>query len=568
MREGPGIGLKSRMHSTLQRIQEQTARIAVRWGPWLAVLLVLDLELRYFLVSIRNPVFYRDEAESVAVARLARCEFWDYLKSAWASAHFILLRWWPQVPGQEEVSARSLSLVAVLLATWLLYRGGRLWFGRPLPAVVTVTLVMCSPVLLERTVAVVKPYGLALLAAVWVWERMEVLSLHPDRKGAWVWFGCAAVLAGNTQPVLFAWLAALAAVWMRRCTLRRGWRWWERVWRAVLVPVVMLIAAAPSLVAAAAYAGAETGCGRVGWSDWGASLVVKFWLRVVAELTPIIYYSLYHALDDYISAGVKNLLHLPPETYVLLGVLVVSGAMLMARAVGGKIRAYAADTVILAVAPVLLLAVGALVNARLIWVWKCFSAVSVGTALLIASLVSGSRGLAGLLVAATLLRTTVHYPYYAASASGKASDAKEAAQFIACRARPDDLIVLANTALSPAFSFYYKGPGQQVHHPYDRAIRFYRMAEMYQMQTNRECALRTVQRIREAARAGRRVWFLEGGTPEPLPDHPWYSTRELPLFRAGLQERFTMVTNQEFATTCEPFAVSLWEPRGGSKDGG
>ena len=520
--------------------------------------LVLDMQVRYSLVAMRNAVFWRDEAQHLQLARehlfvQAR----HFLQELEPYSYILTLRIWTDLFGAHEAGARSLSAFCVMLATLLLYRLGRRWFRERTAALALATLVGCSPMVLERIATVTKPYAFSLLACVLLLERVISLETSRQRIRSWLGVFFAAVLAGNAQPVGFAWMTALGVLWMRR-RLGESAGFHRKAIAALTVPTLMMIAASPSLVQAVRFAAEETGCARIAAGTLGVPYFAQFGLRVLGALNPLMYYGVYHALDDYPRAGIPSLVRLPPETGALVALLAVPAVGLVLIAVWKSSRWSAVDALILGTMPIVLLGLGGLVNARMVWVWKSFSAVAAGTAMMVVVLLRPARRLLAVLVAVTLLRTAVHLPSYAATHDGKSSDARDAARFVSRLAHSNDVIVLANTALSPAFSYYYGGPGRQVHHPYDHAIRYYRMMEMYRFQGEKWRAERTAEIMRRAGREGRRVWFLEGGTPEPLPAHRWYSPQDLPLFRDTLRSCFNLVTNREFNTTLEPFRVSLW----------
>jgi len=532
----------------------------------LVLLLVLDLQTHYYLVCTRDAVFWRDEAQHLQLALERPSKLLSHLMSEWEPyAYIVALRWWCNLFGVSEASARSLSWVSVMAATVLMYRGARRWFGRRETALAAAVVLGSSPMVLERILNVVKPYGFALFASALAFERLTCLESRRT-WGVWLGFAGASFLMLNTQPVNFAWAAALGTIWfIRRSSVRGGLR---GLVRAAQVPVVFAACAIPTLVQGLRFAGAETGCSRLSPADLTMGFMAKFGLKIFAALSPIGYYGLYHSLDDYIGESFGALLSLPPELLVIL-LLVMAGLVAAAlRLAWRRCGRAVADTLLLVVITTGLLALAGLVNARMVWVWKCFSAAGIAFSLALAMLPAGSRGLTWALIGMTLLRAAIGLPAYGAVHSGKSSDARDAAVFIASRARPSDLIVLANTALSPAFSYYYHGPGRQIHHPYDHAIKYYDMMSMYTYQGEEWRAQRTAAIMRRAAREGRRVWFVEGGTPPPLPKHRWYSTADLPLFEKTLAEYFIPGAERDFAATEEPFHVFLYIPAGGDQGEG
>ena len=70
----------------------------------------------------------------------------------------------------------------------------------------------------------------------------------------------------------------------------------------------------------------------------------------------------------------------------------------------------------------------------------------------------------------------------------------------------------------------------------------------------------TVNAMNRAGGEGRRIWFLSGGTPPPLPPHPWYSPDDLPILEAALAELGECVETNAFDETLEPFDVRLYVP--------
>lgn len=545
-------------------VDQVSPRPSPRWVIVCGLVAVLAIQVGYFAGFARDPVFWRDEAATVQLAAEAWGPMWSTFVDDWKTySHSLALTLWVALFGIGETAARAFSLASCMLATWLLYRGLARDMEDRLLALLGASLFGLSPLLLTFLLGNAAAYAFAMLTCVWAWERM--LALRPEAKpSAWLWFGLAALLMLNAQPVNFAFAAALVLVWARRqapACMAGGFAWW----RLALLPGVLAVAALPTLIQAVRFAGAETGCGRIPLSDLSFGYFARIGWAAINNFSHLPAHLLNFVTDDnagrFLREGLRALPAWIYPVVLALSVVVLWG---VGRSAGRGSRWI--DAVTLLVVPICVLGIGGLGNDRLVVPFKNYSAFPVGCAALAVMLFARARPALACLVVLVAWRSISALPWFMESGPGRAGDGRDAAAYVASRERPGDVVVLANTALSPAFSYYYHGGARQVHHPYDHAIKYYNIVRMYADQGDAALRGRTISIVEGAARAGQRIWFITGGTPEPLPPHRWYSPDDLPLIRAALARHFEPAGRQTFATTWEPFDVSLWEPRPSATD--
>lgn len=538
-----------------------------QWAPLLTVVLTLFLlllvQFYYFIAATDDPVFWRDEAAIVSISTDTWSSMLRLFADEWKCyAHQIVLRGWLDVFGVSEVSARALSAVAAAGAMILMFLGSKRWLGHRDGALLSATLLATGPLFLRQIQGSVQPYAFALLTAVWAFERFTRL-VERRRRGNWIWMGVALFLQMNTQPVNYAAALALALVWMRIEICKSGSRP-QRCKNALKLPMLALIASIPTTLQTIRFLGVETGMGRVHAGVIGPAYLLKQVMVFFESVCPFLYSVSYFALDDYVSGGIRALLFQVP--WVLRLVIVGAGAVLLfvtVRKAKLPAKGRALDTAMLGFVPLFFLGLAGLASDRMVIPAKSFSAYAPGICLVVGYLLMSYRPLVWTVAGIVFLRAAVGIPAYTHSATGKFSNGKEAAQHILSEQMDDDLIVLANTTLSPTFSYYYQGHLQQIHHPYDHPIRYYHMARMYTHQGEKWRLDENLETIEEAAKARRRVWFIEGGTPPPLPQHRWFSGEDLPAFRKVLGKYFVQEGAWSFADTSEPYEVTLHVPKTG-----
>jgi hypothetical protein len=528
--------------------------------------LLLVLQFRYYTLSLVDPVLARDEANDVLTVRQSWSGLWNHFVTDWVPFVYLLaLRGWTALAGDGERAIRLLSFLCVLAADLLLLRGFARWFKDPWAALCATMLVGLSPVVLRYPVIdFARPYAMALFTAAFAFERFVALVEAPSRR-RWFGFGVAALLMCNIQPVNLGFGAALALAWVILRVNRDSFRARPGWLDLLSAPLVLLASALPTVIQALRFREGQ-GDDRVAEALWGPVHYVRFALRSLAEVFPFTPAVVGYAFDDNLPGGLRDLLLGTPWEMRLL-ILVVLAAALWAwsrRAVAGDGRRTLGALALFGV-PVLFLATAGFFNARMVVPWKSFSGVSLGAALLLVTLLFRWRVLVIALALLTVLRVASGYPEFAAGKNGKRSDARETVAFITEREQPDDLVVLSNLAMSPLFSYYYKGACRQVHHPYDGPLAFWHATRLWKDLAEPWRVERTVGIIREAGSAGRRVWFVAGAIPiDYLPPEEWgrwYSPDAFVACREALEQDFELVESQAFTTTLEPFYVFLYQPR-------
>lgn len=541
--------------------QKLLMRLRARTVTYAALAAVLVLQLFYFLAANENPVFWRDEAATVMLAKEHWVPMLYVFTHDWKTyTHSLALTLWLNLVGTSELSARFFSLFACMGAVLFFFRGGQRFWGNSAAGLAMAALVGTSPLVLRYLGNDAAAYGFALFTSAWTFERYTALE---DRRTRWRWmsFLAASFFMCNTQPVNFAVALALGLVWMRRRFAEREAGWWTRVQRAIVLPAAMVATAGPTLVQAVMYAGAEVGTGRVEASSFSAAYVARHCVAMLNSVAPMYAYVANFATDDDPAGNLSRLASQKVPAAIFVSCLLIAALAAAARRLWRSHRLRIVDVLIAFAATALFFTAGSLAMDRLAILFKSYSGFSPATALLAVLPLAHRRSLCALLVMGVLLRAALGLAYYDATTDGARSNVRDAARWIMEQEQAGDLIVLANTALAPTFSYYYtSGLNEQVHHPYNHPIKYYSMIEMYAMQTDPAYRDQTLLRLRNAAKAGRRVWFVFGGTPRPFPPSPWYSTADLPFFEEALRVEFREIIHRDFEGTAEPAFVRLYAP--------
>lgn len=522
---------------------------------------VLWLQWRYFALSLRNPVLHRDEANDIFTALQSWPDLLRHFATDWVPFVYLLaLKIWMGLLGSGEIAVRSLSLISTWGACLVLYRALRNWWGH-LAAAAGVTMLGLSAVVLQYPVVdFARPYAMALLCSCWTFERFVALTRAPVLRN-WIWFGLAAALAANIQPVNLGFLATLpVGAWVLE--LRRNGRVAGTWSRPLRIAALLLLVSLPTVVQAVRF--------REGQGDERADLsggVARYYaghaMRMAGWVAPWIQGAANYAADDDLAGLPRNLAHqTPPDVLLLSLAVVVAAAWLVAT----RRRWTGEDLVALCMAAgcVLYLLTAGIGNARMMVSWKCYSGLAVGVATATAAVIRPSRALLAILALATIMRAGAAYGSVARSKTGQLSDAKDAAAYIAAGEQEGDLVVLANLVLSPTFSYYYQGHSRQWHHPYDGPLKVWHATRLWRHVGEPWRVTRTVDAVREAAARGQRIWLVTGDVDEarhpPERWHRWYSPDAHMALMDVLGATCRLSESRSFHATAESYRVTLYLP--------
>jgi len=537
---------------------------AARVWMWLVWISVFTIQVRFFLLSTVEPVFHRDEANDVFTATQPFGRLLHHFFTDWVPYTYLLvLRVWISAWGRGETDVRALSLLCVAGATWLVYRGFTRWLGKPLPALLGAVLVGLSPVVLFYPVIDFgRPYALSLLLAAWTFERWVVLLESPSPAG-WLLFGLACAGLVNIQPVNLGFAATLALLGFLARFRPREWRVLSNWKHAMVMPVLVGVCALPTVIQVLRFG---SGQGDETAGGGGAAYFARMCIHHLAFVWPGAPGLLGYALDDDAQGGVRRLaLELPVELQILILLTLGLAAIRALRLEEGRDLRRLAATALLFALPSFYLAAAGIMNARMLVSWKCYSGVALGAALLLAWVLRRSRTLTVALICIALLRTATAYPVFAATKNGKRSDAKAAAAYLETHAGTNDLIVLANIALSSPFACYFHGQVEQLHHPYDRPAPVWHASDIWRALDEPGRTETIASSIESAGRQGRSVWLVSGVVrvgEQPLDTwHKWYSPEAFQVYTGVLERAFLRAGEASFTETPEPYYVWQYTPR-------
>jgi mannosyltransferase len=304
--------------------RRQDLLAARRWPALFPV--GLSAGLGFLLLGSRS--LWLDEAVSVSLARLGWGDFAATVagREANMSLYSLLLKLWVGVFGSSEVAARSLSVVCVAAATYMVFLLGARLFGA-WPALAGATLFAANPMVL--TVAqTARGYALNLLLAA---AGMLLVADAVRRRSAWAAAAASVTLAAGVYVNFLSVLLGLAvALWLAGLpgTLvpRKALLLWGGLFALLVAPLAVRIQTA-------------NGAG-VGWITQGgaARLVARFNGVVppavsltLAGLAVLLGFGLLvrrHAAEQHWSDGIG--------VSLVLAWLLVPPLMLAALAVAGK----------------------------------------------------------------------------------------------------------------------------------------------------------------------------------------------------------------------------------------
>lgn len=537
------------------------------WRSRLLLLAVLVLQSLYFLSHARDASLHRDEASDYFIAISSWPELVHQFATDWDPYVFLLAqRFWLALVGHSPQHVRSLSWLSLMLATVVMFRVARRWFGNERDAGAAAVFFGCAHPMLTVAVGYARPYTMALLTGLWCFDRLQLYLDRPDRRRA-AWLFVAALCFGNIQPVNYA-LAAAISLWLGWRIVRRSIADWRALWwREGLLPVLVLaVAAAPSLVQALRFAASETGMAAVPAEALSISYLSRVMYGGLLTIFSLLPQVLQYAADDNISGWLRAL---PAGRgwWCLVVVLPVLAWACAAwwRALGAlRARSQLLECLILSAVPLLLLGLGSFVIDRLAIPFRSYSATALGLCLLLTGLLRAFPAVLSLAVVLVLLRAAAVWTFFNLGSPGRWSDARDAAAFMTGQEQPTDLVVLANPALGPSFHYAHGGTPAEVALPYEHPVRYWNDIQLWRDLTTPGFEKPALQRVADALAAGRRVWFVWGGGSLDAPPeawHPYFAPAAYRAARTLLDERARMVTNAWFERTGDPYRVELHEPR-------
>jgi len=457
------------------------------------------------------------------------------------------------------VAAKSLSCLCALLAALFVFLACRKWLGDRILAAAAAAVLMLAPELLGKWSAMVRPYAFALMTSAIAFHAFAKIQ-ERFTPGRMVYFALSAFAMCNSQTLNLALAAALVLIWWRGL-LGGPERPRRTAWAFLSVPVIVAVSTVPMLIQSFRFAAGDTGSGRMALTALTPAFFGKIALSGLDTVSGFVSALAYYAFNDYVGRGARLFFTaVPPYLAVaLVAVVVPLGWAAGARAYR-KLGPRVFDVVILFVVPVLLLGFGSLFNERMANASRAFIATAIGASILLVVILQSSRALLACFLVLSFWRAVIALPTMQERGGGVLSDAKSAADFIRVREQTNDLVVLANGQLAPAFSYYYHGGARQIHHPYSRPIRYWEILELAALSESDAATSNTVAVIREAAGRGERVWLVTSGSPPPEPQKWWYCPQALPKLQDALDAEFVAVTNMNSRVALEPFHVTLYEP--------
>lgn len=162
------------MDTTLAKPKSTRGRLSRIPSPVLYAIyaLALAVSISIWFIAIRAPL-WTDETGSYWVIKDGISQIWSHTGMCFPS-YFYILWLWAKVVGTSEVALRSLSILAMLGAVWLLYLVARELFSREIAFLATIIFCL-HPILIFESVDV-RPYAFAMLvtnAAILVLLRMR-----------------------------------------------------------------------------------------------------------------------------------------------------------------------------------------------------------------------------------------------------------------------------------------------------------------------------------------------------------------------------------------------------------
>ncbi|AGY58630.1 glycosyltransferase family 39 protein [Gloeobacter kilaueensis] len=236
--------------------------------PYLLVAILIGAASRFLGLDLQS--LWLDELYSVVASSSASLgevfERWLF-PDTHPPGYQVLLYFWFKLFGDSEVSARSLSAIAGVLAIFAIYRFARPLFG-PFVATSAAILTACAyPTLFYAQEA--RSYSLLFLGATLAtlaW--LGLICGDGKRNGAYVLYTLCAIFTAYLHYfgfilVLFQILYLFWLVWYRA---RRGENWGSW-WKLGAISLAFAVAYAPWIVAVWLHGGtrAASGLGRIQW---------------------------------------------------------------------------------------------------------------------------------------------------------------------------------------------------------------------------------------------------------------------------------------------------------------
>ena len=522
---------------------------------------VIALQLYYFFEHIEQPALWRDEANSLAIISLPlRVFFGAAVQDVTGFSYLIPARMWCFFFGATDVSIRTFSLALVLLANLCILYSAKRWFTDLVSTCCTVFLAGLIPLILELYIGHGRPYACTFFYVAIGLERYTALQARYTTFRLWT-FGLSLLLLCNALPSALPVAGVLCLLWFRHA-LCSDFALGDRIKRALVVAPFILLAPLPLLFQSWRFSQSPTDYAVTSELSEIPGTLYTFTLGQLEHILPALHASIEYVFDDYIGGSIKG--WIGPMPLLLQALTAIFGMGLFLywfRHTMRKQKWLLFDTLLLWAVPVVLLLAGSLFDERMINIHKTVPSTALGTVFLAVMILRVSRPLLILLTCVTVFRITMAFPVYQENHAGRLSDARTSAELIQEQARTEDVILLANPQLSPAFSYYYKGENQQIHHPYTNALTHWNALQLAEaaLQSNR--LHQTISNIEHAAQQQTRVWFLTSGSPAPEPDKYWYFPNDLPEMERQLNELFQVQTNWVGSSRFEPFEVFLYAPK-------
>jgi hypothetical protein len=517
--------------------------------------------IAYFHAFLQFRSLWRDEAHALALASAPWPEFvrlFAFVEHQ--TAYLVALRIWTWLAGNSAYAASSFSLVCVLGAAMILRQlVERMSPGRHAGTTAAVLLLL-SPVILTYNACVVRPYAFALLTNLIAAAAAVRLHQHFTLRRL-LWLGLALLFSVNTQPVNLAFGGALVAgLTVSAMQHHVGRQRWTGVARSALAGLVLVAVAMPVLTQSLRFSHYMADVephrppGALSVQEW-----IRFGLTSLDAVFPLTRPALDFALADD-PGGVARTGMTSWPVWVMLLVCCAAALAWFRRSLWRWLLGWSGLCAGLSLLSSLLLFAASIYHERMTETLRSFSALAPLLAALLALALSRTNHLRIVVILMLAARAAAILPGFAAANPGRMGDARDAVAWMQPQLRPDDLIILANPQLSPAFSYYFRGANRQIHHPYSHEIRYWDMVDLSRISGDSLRIRDTASAIEAAADHGHRVWFVTSGSPAPEPTRYWYCPNALPVLETVLASRFDAVARSSAQSPLEPMNVTLFSP--------
>lgn len=524
--------------------------------PAIATALALAAILvSYFMVLIDAPVLWRDEANNLAESRI---EWRNFLSvNAFSTNGFsyaIILRFWSTLFGLSEISIRALSFLAVLISTTIIYRLGRT-LGLPnYNALACVALSVLTPLTLQFYLGQVRPYAMIYpFAALTILLAFRVgESWNTNRV---VRYALSLALLMNLLPSCIA-LGSACSCLIAFNIFKDDQPIPKKLIRLLIIGTITTISSCPILIQSYLFSHADTGYQAITSHASVIRALCKYIWEVSAQLLPVLPMIAEYALDDNVPYYLRKWLVWPgaiASAYLLVQLLrPASNSQYSPRLATPQVA-------LLAVATTGILLAGALFDIRMLTAIKTLPVVTIPIIMLFALITSHQPSWILVFAIVAGCRAWTASTHLHGASNGEFSDALRAAVFIQNHSSESDLIVLANPQLAPAFSYYFKGNNEQIHHPYPGPQPHWEFRHQAALAQDPSRVDHTLARMKQALESNHRVWFVHSGHPVPDGRSWWYCPEALTLFMDFLDRNGQVVCTLDAVHANEPFWTILYE---------